>query len=156
MIITVRSKDKKPTKVEFLEIGQDLLTSINDWVKSQKNAINDAILQKWLQLASDAYANISNGNNVKVTDIESYCRRSVFLRDGKTFYSSAKDYLDVVIASHKIKQKRIINWSVQIDTLIKQISKIQKYDWSNIKKKNPDKLEKEIRDVIEDYKRNHF
>jgi uncharacterized protein YjhX (UPF0386 family) len=147
----VHSKDKKKTKVEFLEIAQDLLTSINDWVKSQQYANTDVVLLDWLKLASGGYINASRGNNTKITSIESYCKRNIYLRDSNTDFKTMQDYLDVVLASHKIKQSRIIKWCAQIEEVIKQIHKIRKYDYSRIKKLCSSMEEKELRERIKEY-----
>lgn len=128
------SSQKKETKVVFLNKAQELLTDVNNYVTAQKNYQHDPILMRLIDIVSNGYMFATKANNIKIVSLATYCTRTENFVESLSWFRSLPDYVEVVIGSHELADRRIVSWAVWNEAIIKSITSIRKYDADVIKK----------------------
>ena len=137
---TVYSRNKKETQVIFLNKTQELVKDINEYIKGQKNWEYDGILRKFLDLATSAYIEMTNGNNIKIQSLYTYFQRTNHFIDSQKLLRTMKDYITVVVTTHEISDKRSGKWCLLIEAIITKINAIKSSDAKLIKKNTGDRF----------------
>lgn len=181
--MSVPASEKKKSKVEFMNNGQNLLISVGNWVTAQKtkfvhnfinninsqniknaqddntqkldNSMNTMGLDHFFNLISKAFIYMSIANSTKITDIDTYMSRLDNFRKAKSLYRTAREYMTVVAVLHPIKKNKKIEWGNFLYFIDIELDGIIKYDKKVVQKVigKFNKTAKALNDMLDEYNR---